>query len=175
VFDPKSVARCTLTATRRLPEITDQSEEKIVLSRSPTIGADCLTYYGLYRRFREGKTRAALGNARFLAALGGQRALVGWGCRRRDVRLLGEAALALGFADVTHCAVEVGVGTVGRIPDHASDDERGLRGLTRFTENNCDLRCGSSAAGCGSRRQLPLTSRLLQCISPRYFVPRAPI
>ena len=39
-----------------------------------------------------------------------------------------EAALTLGFADISHGAVEVGVRTVGRISDHAGNDERGFRG-----------------------------------------------
>jgi hypothetical protein len=43
----------------------------------------------------------------------GGTALVGWGCRCRNVRLLGEATLAPGFADESHCAVEIGVETVG--------------------------------------------------------------
>ncbi len=52
---------------------------------------------------------------------------MGRGCRRRrrDVRLLREAALALGFPDVSHGAVEIGVRTVSRISDDAGDDERG--------------------------------------------------
>lgn len=52
---------------------------------------------------------------------------MGWGCRRRDVRLLRESALSLGFADVAHGAVKVGVRTVGRISDHARNDERRVR------------------------------------------------
>lgn len=72
------------------------------------------------------KTRVALRQRAFPGALG-KRALVGRGCRRRHVRLLGETALALRFSDVAHRPVKVGVRTVGRVSDHAGDDERGVR------------------------------------------------
>jgi len=61
------------------------------------------------------KNARCFATARVSWVLWGKRALVGRGCRRRrwDVRLLREAALALGFADVSHGAVEIGVRTVG--------------------------------------------------------------
>ena len=44
--------------------------------------------------------------------LWGERVLVGRECRWQDVRLLGQAAVALGFAEVANGAEEVGVRTV---------------------------------------------------------------
>jgi hypothetical protein len=68
-------------------------------------------------------------SARFFSCSGGRERLVGGGCRRgrRYVRLLREAALALGFTDISHGAVEVGVRSVGRVRfrltrDHLVDE-----------------------------------------------------
>lgn len=52
---------------------------------------------------------------------------MGWGCRWRHVRFLRESALALRFSHVAHGAVQVGVRTVGRVSDHAGNDERRVR------------------------------------------------
>jgi hypothetical protein len=103
-------------------------------------------------------------NARFLAALWGTNQTVR--CprsvnsgRRRRVRLLREAALALGFADVAHGAVEVGVRAVSRVSDHAVDDERSLSGergdlLVARDAFVFELRFGFGDCGLGIERIL---------------------
>ena len=84
---------------------------------------------------------------------------MGRGRRGRNVRLLREPALALGVADVSHGAVEVGVRTVGRISDHAGNDERGFRGergnflVTRYAFV-FELRFGFGDCGLGIERVL---------------------
>jgi hypothetical protein len=98
-----------------------------------------------HKFFQKRKTRAAL-QQRAFPGCSMEESVSGLGCRWRNVRLLGESALALGFADVAHGAVQVGVRTVGRISHHAVDHERGnfSSRVTRLFSS-----CASAFGDCG--------------------------